>query len=116
MNWKPIFAFLLLDSFLLLICQGNVQVSVRQPTFLNFLRVEFYILFCLKKKRKWISLCQLSISHAIYKIVICKNYNFSFPISTLFENHLKKYNLYQIDMNFHAPAGGLAVGAEGELL
>ena len=29
MNWKPIFAFLLLDSFLLLIChQGNVQVSV----------------------------------------------------------------------------------------
>ena len=36
MNWKPIFAFLLLDSFLLLICQGNVQVSVHSSTFRIF--------------------------------------------------------------------------------
>lgn len=75
MNWKPIFAFLLLDSFLLLIChRGNVQVSV-----FEFLHVQLPAAAKVEKT-KWISLCQC---HAKQKIVMCKIYNFSFPIDTV---------------------------------
>ena len=64
MNWKPIFAFLLLDSFLLLICQGNVQVSANFFS-TNFLAV---LLRCLQYRRKKIDFfVSMSRNTQVYK-------------------------------------------------